>query len=141
MHDAHPPAGPRLPKNHRLVNDVVREHGLGRHLTTADVHSLAKRAQPAIGFTTVYRALSRLTELGLVAEVRVPGADVTYYERPAEPHAHFRCEGCGRVDDIDFRLPEGAVDGLAAQYGIDVREALITLHGRCATCREGSGTR
>jgi Fe2+ or Zn2+ uptake regulation protein len=140
MHDAHP-AGRRLPKNHRLVNDVVREHGLGRHLTTADVHSLAKRAQPAIGFTTVYRALNRLTELGLVAELRIPGADVTYYESPAEPHAHFRCEGCGRIDDVDFRLPEGAVERLAERYGVDVREALVTLNGRCAACRKDGSTR
>jgi Fe2+ or Zn2+ uptake regulation protein len=119
----------------------VHEHGLGQHLTTADVHALAKKAQPAIGFTTVYRALNRLRRLGLVAEVRVPGADVTYYESPAEPHAHFRCDVCGRIDDLDFRLPADAVARLAGLHGVEVRETLVTLSGRCAACREDGASR
>lgn len=130
---------PRLPKNHRLVNDVVREHGHGRHLTTADVHALAKRRRPSIGVTTVYRALSRLRELGLVAEVRVPGADTAYYETPADPHAHFRCEGCGRIDDLDYRLPDAVVERIAESHGIAVREALVTISGRCSACRASAG--
>lgn len=132
------PAGHRLPKNYRLVNDVVRQHGHGRHLAMADIHALAKRSQPAIGFTTVYRALNRLSRLGLIAEVRVPGADMTYYEAPADPHAHFRCEACGRIDDLDYQIPSGDVERIAYAHGIDVREALVTISGRCASCREAA---
>ena len=132
------PAGHRLPKNYRLVNDVVRQHGHGRHLAMADIHALAKRSQPAIGFTTVYRALNRLSRLGLIAEVRVPGADMTYYEAPADPHAHFRCEACGRIDDLDYQIPSGDVERIAHAHGIDVREALVTISGRCASCREAA---
>ncbi len=135
MH-APPAPGRRLPKNYRLVSDVVREHGRGRHLAMADIHALAKRSQPRIGFTTVYRALNRLSRLGLIAEVRVPGADMTYYESPAGPHAHFHCEGCGRIDDLDYHLPSGDVERIAGSYGIDVREALVTISGRCRSCRE-----
>jgi len=135
------PAGHRLPKNHRLVNDVVREHGHGRHLTTADVHALARLHQPRIGFTTVYRALNRLSRLGLVSEVRVPGADMTYYETPVDPHAHFRCETCGRIDDLDYRLPGGDVERIALSHGIDVREAVVTISGLCAACRPATAAR
>jgi Fe2+ or Zn2+ uptake regulation protein len=137
MH-ALPPAGHRLPKNYRLVNEVVQEHGHGRHLAMADIHALAKRSQPTIGFTTVYRALNRLSRLGLIAEVRVPGADMTYYETPADPHAHFHCESCGRIDDLDYHLPGGDVERIAAAYRIDVREALVTISGRCPACREAA---
>ena len=133
MH-SHPPA-PRLPKNYRLVNDVVREHGLGRHLTTGDVHALARHRQPKIGFTTVYRALNRLTELGLVSEVRVPGAGMTYYETQAEPHAHFHCEGCGRIEDLDYRLPAPVLRRIARSHDVSVSDALVTLVGRCSDCR------
>jgi Fe2+ or Zn2+ uptake regulation protein len=128
--------GPRLPKNHRLVSEVVREHGHGRHLTTADVHALAKRRKPTIGFTTVYRALNRLSELGLVSEVRVPNAATTYYETPGDPHAHFHCDGCGRIDDLDYRLSNAVVARIARAHGIEVSEALVTLSGRCSACRE-----
>jgi Fur family transcriptional regulator, ferric uptake regulator len=132
------PAGPRLPKNYRLVNEVVREHGDGRHLTTADVHALAKQRKATIGFTTVYRALNRLSELGLVSEVRVPNADTTYYETPGDPHAHFHCDDCGRIDDLDYRLSNAVVDRIARAHGIEVSEALVTLSGRCADCREAA---
>jgi len=141
MHPAASSAqGPRLPTNYRLVHDLMREHGQGRHLTTADIFVLAKQRQPAIGFTTVYRALDRLSELGLVSEVRVPNTDTTYYETPGEPHAHFHCEGCGRIDDLDYRLSSAVVARLARAHGIAVSEALVTLSGRCAACREGAPT-
>jgi len=133
-----PPASPRLPKNYRLVNDVIREHGHGRHLTTSDVHALARRRQATIGFTTVYRALNRLTELGLVSEVRVPGAGMTYYETQAEPHAHFHCERCGRIDDLDYRMPDAVLARIARSHDVSVSDALVTLVGRCAACRAAS---
>ncbi|HEY0396247.1 MAG TPA: Fur family transcriptional regulator [Candidatus Elarobacter sp.] len=138
MHPTLPPPGPRLPHNYRLVGDVVREHGRGRHLTTADVHALAKQRKPTIGFTTVYRALNRLSELGLVSEVRVPNADTTYYETPGEPHAHFHCDHCGRIDDLDYRLSNAVVQRIARAHGIEVSEALVTLGGRCARCRDAA---
>ena len=134
------PPEPRLPKKHRLVNDVVREHGRGRHLTTAEIHALARDRHPSIGFTTIYRALNRLSQLGLVSELRVPGADTTYYETPTDPHAHFRCQTCGRIDDLDYQLPAAVVEEIARAHGVEVRETLVNLAGRCRSCREASAT-
>lgn len=125
----------RLPKNYALVREVVHQQGAGKHLTTADVHTLARRRRPAIGFTTVYRALNRLAELGLVSAVRVPGADTTYYEAAAGHHAHFRCTACGEVADLDYRLPPSVIAKIARTHGIDVSEALVNLAGHCAACR------
>jgi Fe2+ or Zn2+ uptake regulation protein len=130
------PAEPRLAKNYRLVNEILREQGPGSHLSAADVHSLAQERQPGIGFTTVYRALARLRTLGLVSEILIPGADNAYYETAALPHAHFRCDVCGKVDDIDYVLSQRVVDELASKQNADVTEVSLTLHGRCATCRD-----
>jgi Fe2+ or Zn2+ uptake regulation protein len=98
------PPEPRLAKNYRLINEILREQGPGTHLSVADVHALAKARQPGIGFTTVYRALARLHSLGLVSEIQLPGADYAYYETAASPHAHFLCDTCGKVHDIDYLL-------------------------------------
>ncbi len=129
---------PRLPKNYALVRDMVHEHGSGCHLTATDVHALAKRRQARIGFSTVYRALNRLATLGLVSEVLVPGADVTYYEPVGDPHAHFRCSQCGRIDDVDYRLPKADVARIARAHGLEIRDALVNLTGRCSSCREAA---
>jgi Fe2+ or Zn2+ uptake regulation protein len=130
------PTEPRLAKNYRLVNEILREQGPGTHLSVADVHALAQQRQPGIGFTTVYRALARLRELGLVSEILLAGADYAYYETAASPHAHFRCDVCGKVEDVDYLLSQRIVDDLARKQNADVTDVSLTLHGRCASCKD-----
>src|SRR5579884_445236 len=130
------PAQPRLAKNYRLVNEILREQGPGTHLSVADVHRLAQQRQPGFGFTTVYRALGRLRALGLVSEILLPGADYAYYETAASPHAHFRCDVCGKVEDIEYVLSRRVVEDLARKQNADVTDVSLTLHGRCASCKD-----
>jgi Fe2+ or Zn2+ uptake regulation protein len=130
------PAEPRLAKNYRLVNEILREQGPGMHMSVADVHALAQKRRPGIGFTTVYRALARLRTLGLVSEILLPGADSAFYEPAASPHAHFRCEVCGTVHDINYVLSQRTVDELARKHDADVTDVSLTLHGRCANCKD-----
>ena len=42
--------------------------------------ALARFRRPRFGYATLYRALGRLRDLGLVAEVSLPGADAAVYE-------------------------------------------------------------
>ncbi|MDQ2872024.1 MAG: transcriptional repressor [Candidatus Eremiobacteraeota bacterium] len=125
---------PRLAKNYQLVYDIVKEQGRGTHLAMADVHALSSSRQPGIGFTTVYRALARLRELGLIAEILLPGADSAYYEPAGDAHAHFRCDACGNVQDINYQISERVIGDLAASHGLEVSEVLVSLHGRCINC-------
>ncbi|MBV9270728.1 MAG: transcriptional repressor, partial [Candidatus Eremiobacteraeota bacterium] len=126
---------PRLTKNYRLVYEIVREQGPGRHLAMADLYALAKNRRPGIGFTTVYRALIRLRDMGLVSEIVVPGADSAYYEPAGDAHAHFRCRTCGKVEDIEYVVPTAVIEKLSRAHGIDVSDVSVSLHGRCADCR------
>lgn len=135
MHNA---TAPRLTKNYRLVHDIVHEQGRGRHLAMADLYALAKDRQPGIGFTTVYRALLRLRDLGLVSEILLPGADSAYYEPASEAHAHFRCVGCGAVKDLAYVVPASVVQSLASENDLTVDDVSVSLHGRCASCRATS---
>ena len=129
-----PAAGPRLARNYRLVYDIVQSAGLGTHLVMTDVYDRARREQPRIGFSTVYRALARLRDLGLVSEIRLPGADSTYYELIGKPHAHFRCAVCGTVADIDYAPPQHLIRDLAHDHGVEIDDVMMSLHGRCAAC-------
>lgn len=128
----------RLAKNYRLIFEIVREQGRGTHLAMSDVYALAKDRQPGIGFTTVYRALARLRDMGMVAEILLPGADSAYYEPAGEAHAHFRCDVCGKVADVEYQLPKRVVNELARAHDIEVSDVLLSLHGRCASCKTAS---
>ena len=130
-----PSAGPSLTKNHRLVYEVLTEHGTGTHLTMAQVYDCARERRPGIGFTTVYRALSRLRDLRLISEIAIPGADSTVYEPAGKPHSHFRCTSCGRVDDVHYALPAAIASEIASESGIELHAVEMSLHGRCRDCR------
>jgi len=140
MHTAKPPAATqpiaRLAKNYQLVYEIVRAQGRGRHLATADVFDMAKRRRLGIGYTTVYRALARLRDSGLICEILLPGADSAYYEVAGEAHAHFRCDRCGHVADVDYVPSKRVVAELAKRHEFEVSDVLLSLHGRCARCRE-----
>ncbi len=128
-------AEPRLAKNHRLVYEIVSEQGHGVHLAMTDIHALALARRPGIGFTTVYRALSRLRDAGLVSEILLPGADAAYYEPAGEAHAHFRCSECGQIQDVAFALSPDLTNQLASRHNVAIDDAQITLHGRCSNCK------
>lgn len=124
----------RLPGNHQLVHDVVQALPVGTHATVGEVFSAARQRRPRIGFSTVYRALARLRDLGLISEVRVPGRGPAVYE-PARPgHAHFLCDRCGSVEDVDYALPPPVLDEIARRCGQDISGAFLTLHGTCTRC-------
>lgn len=124
-----------LTKNHRLVYEILTEHGPGTHLTMAQLFELARERRSSIGFTTVYRALARLRDQGLISELTIPGADSAVYEPVSHPHAHFRCTQCGRVEDVHYTLPVDATSKLSADNGFEVDAVELSLHGRCRSCR------
>ena len=129
-----------LAKNYRLVYEIVREQVRGTHLAPADVFALAKTKQKGIGFTTVYRALARLRELGLVSEISLPGAQSAYYEPAWPAHAHFRCDVCGGIEDVDYALSSEVVEDLARKHRLNVHDVSISLHGTCRRCTDRGGS-
>lgn len=130
-------ARPKLPKNYALIYDVVCAQPTGRHASASEIHAAARRRQPGIGYSTVYRALDRLHDLGLVLEVRLPGSASALYE-PAQPgHAHFHCVRCGRVEDVEVSLPAAELAALAERHRIEISSVATTLNGLCEHCRGG----
>ena len=124
----------RLSKNHRLVYEIFREQGIGTHLAMSDLYQIARRRQPAIGFTTVYRAITRLRDMGLVSEIVLPGADSAVYEPAGPLHAHFRCTSCGSVADVPYEVPSSITSGVASRLGAEIDGISVTLQGRCRSC-------
>jgi Fur family transcriptional regulator, ferric uptake regulator len=130
------PTEVRLAKNYRLVYEIVRECAAkGEHVAMRNLFALARHRQPQIGFATIYRALARLEALHLIDEVTLPGSQSACYEPAAPEHAHFRCEECGGVADVDYVMPPRAKARAARLLGAEIRQVKVSLHGRCASCR------
>lgn len=131
---------PKLPKNTRLVLDVVGAQPLGQHVPANAVYAAARRRQASIGVSTVYRALERLCAAGLIHAVRVPGATSVLYEPARTGHAHFLCSACGGVADIDYDVPAGDIAALNARHGLAIASAALTFSGLCGGCSGATPT-
>ncbi|MFY9739907.1 MAG: transcriptional repressor [Candidatus Cybelea sp.] len=125
---------PKVPKNYQLIYEIVQASGIGRHLTPSDIFAKAHKRRPGIGFSTVYRGLERLRELGLISELYVPGVDAATYEPAGPRHAHFRCSACGAIEDVAYSIPPRTLKTLALQHGFTIASERVTFEGRCATC-------
>lgn len=127
-------ARPSLPKNYQIIYEIVEKSGIGRHLTSAEIYSKALKRRPGIGYSTVYRGLERLRDLGLVSELFVPGTDAATYEPSGARHAHFRCSECGAIEDVAYAIPARTLKALGLQHGFDIERERVTFEGRCAVC-------
>lgn len=126
---------PPLPKNYRLIYEIVEKSGIGRHLTPTEIYAKARKRRPGIGISTVYRGLERLRDRGLVSELHVPGSDAATYEPAGPPHAHFRCGRCGQIQDVAFAIPAQTLNALARQHRFKIETERVTFQGRCAACK------
>lgn len=127
---------PPLPKNYQLIYEIVEASGIGRHLTSSQIYAKALKRRPGIGYSTVYRALERLRDLGLVSELDVPGANAATYEPSGPRHAHFRCSQCGGIEDVAYAIPPRTVKALALQHGFKIANERVAFEGLCAACSD-----
>ena len=107
------------------------------HPTAEEVFIRAKSQMPDISMATVYNCLDALTQCGLVRQVHMDRGAARYCPNMSD-HSHFRCEGCGRVHDIDL-----ASEALRPHLprGFQVSHSEVSLHGLCADCARKSAAR
>jgi Fe2+ or Zn2+ uptake regulation protein len=129
-----PSLRPSLPKNYQLIYEIVEDSGIGCHLTPAQIYAKALDRRPGIGFSTVYRGLERLRDLGLVSELHVPGVEGATYEPSGPRHAHFRCNECGEIEDVAYAIATRTLKALALRHGFKIESERVTFEGRCAAC-------
>ena len=102
------------------------------HPTAETVYLNIRREFPNISLGTVYRNLNQLADWGLI--IRMP-FHVERYDADLSPHAHFCCEGCGRV--FDLPMPEGEdMTPFCAEHGFHLRREARLFYGRCLACGE-----
>lgn len=85
----------------------------------------------------VYRALDKLTRLGLVHRLESLNAFVACIQ----PHCHEAgmvafaiCETCGQVDEFSDGQVAERLSGWAAGHGFHPHKTTIEIRGTCAAC-------
>lgn len=102
------------------------------HPTAEEIGTAVNRTDPTASRASVYNVLRSLARAGLVSELVLDDA-VARYDANLDPHHHFVCTACRRVEDVPEPL---CPTPLAARFadGRVVTEVSVTLRGLCAAC-------
>lgn len=106
------------------------------HPTAYDLYHVIKESLPNISLGTVYRNLEFLSREGIIRKIDY-GDDQKRFDADTSDHPHFRCAGCGRVEDVPADpLPEfnGAMKDYLRQRPIFAVN--LEFVGLCPVCAE-----
>jgi Fur family ferric uptake transcriptional regulator len=103
-----------------------------RPLTIAEIHAHSALKVEGLGTATVYRAVRELAEERKILGVTYAGQPTRYEWAVLNHHAHFICQECRKVYDVDapqeVPLPE------VRPAGFTFTGDEVTYYGICADC-------
>jgi Fur family peroxide stress response transcriptional regulator len=131
--NASKPAAKRMTKQRKVIKEILCS--TTAHPTAETIYEEAKKILPDIGLGTVYRNLQVLVEEGSVLQLN---CDKRYsrYDGNVNPHAHFVCEKCNRVYDLDVDISDKLIGLAQKQYKGDVKSCKVEFFGVCQYCSE-----
>ncbi len=129
--------GQRLTRQRLLILETLESNP--GHLDAEDIHRRVRERGARISLATVYRTLALLKAIGLVQEHAL-GEEHGHFEiTPSAPHYHFTCLRCRRVLEFESPALAQAIQGLAGQMDIQIKETYLALSGYCTECRNFGG--
>ncbi len=100
------------------------------HPTVDTIYSELVGDIPTLSKTTVYNTLKLFIDNGITSTVTIEDNEVRY-DAIMEEHAHFKCDACGHVYDVE-------IDVSALKFkkmnSFQVDKTNIYLRGKCNKC-------
>ena len=113
----------RSTRQKRLILSIL-EQSAGP-LTPAEIYRMARKEQPNLAISTVYRNLEMMQERGEVVRGQLENGESFYSPSGEHPHRHYMiCRDCNRMQD----LPECPLARLEQEIA-DTAGFVVTDHG------------
>ncbi len=126
--------GIRVTSQRALILEIVRR-GQG-HLDADEIYRQARKKQPRLSLSTVYRTLQILKKLDLVEEVHFDEAHHHYEIKPSTEHHHLVCLGCGRVVEFQYSLVRLVKRTVTEAKDFEITGSEVRMTGYCSKCRQ-----
>ena len=97
------------------------------------IYNQVRKEIPNISMGTVYHNLKLLAEAGHIREIEIPGS-FSRFDGNKDNHYHFRCDGCGRLFDLDQPIDHTIEATIAKQTGFKVKRHNLEFIGLCLDC-------
>jgi Fur family ferric uptake transcriptional regulator len=119
----------------RLIELAAR----GEDFTTDDLWQELRQVEPKMGRATVFRAVEKLVDMGLLDRIEFADGTHRYRVCGGTHHHHLTCTQCHRVVEIDICLPQEQLAVIGEQTNFDIEGHTLTVFGRCEDCRLAQG--
>jgi Fur family ferric uptake transcriptional regulator len=121
-----------------VLNTLLNSSG---HKSLAQIYTQVAKANPKIGYTTVYRTLKLLTRLGLATQRKFADGE-TRYEPASEGrhHDHLICLDCGKIIEFEDQTLEALQNRIAQRHQFKISHHRMELYGRCEECHRKKRT-
>ncbi len=98
-----------------------------------DFDELVKLSGKKVNIATMYNNLATLSDEKIINDFYVE--DTRMFELNNISHAHFVCETCKDVFNVETNASINLDEEVANQYGFDVHSRKLEFTGVCATCK------
>ena len=105
-------------------------HDNRQHPTVDTIYSDLVDDMSTLSKTTVYNTLKLFIDNGITSTVTIEDNEVRY-DAIMEEHAHFKCDTCGNVFDVEF---DASALKFKKMNAFKVETTNIYLKGKCKKC-------
>lgn len=113
-----------------VIMDYLMKHHT--HPTADTIFTDLQPQLPTLSRTTVYNTLQLLESCHAVQALTIDSHTV-HYDGVQEPHGHFMCRHCGRIEDIT--LDGSPLHHVALPAGYTAEHVQLNCTGVCASCQ------
>lgn len=120
----------RYSKQCETILNVLRS--TDTHPTANWIYNEVKHQIPNISLGTVYRNLSKLSDMGEIISLNV-GDGFEHFDADVSEHLHLHCKQCGKI--YDLHLENSILSDSAYKNDFLLESSLLIGYGICKNCK------
>lgn len=123
------------PQRRAIVAEIMRTHG---HIAPTALVRRVQGEMPGVNASTIYRTLSLLEEVGVLAHAHLEGG-AEYHRAEDAGHIHLVCSNCGADDDLSLEEAARLQHLIEQHHGFRPDLTHFAIGGLCAGCWAAAG--
>jgi len=117
-----------------LITEIIRKSK--DHLDADEIRRRAKRKQPRISLSTVYRTLQKLKALDIIEELHFDEEHHHYEIKSPAEHHHLVCLGCGEIIEFEYPFARLIKKNVAMAKDFNITDSEVKITGYCSDCQK-----
>jgi len=119
------------PQRRAIVAEIMRTRG---HISPTALARKVQGEMPGVNPSTIYRTLSLLEEVGVLAHAHMEGG-AEYHRAEEAGHVHLSCSHCGAEEDLSMDEADTLVRLIERSHAFHPDLTHFAISGLCDECR------